>query len=61
MTAAEIHKTAWCEPTHINTTTTSNHVQEQWVYDPSTAITGMHQPRGYLYLTDGVLTAIQER
>jgi pyruvate/2-oxoglutarate dehydrogenase complex dihydrolipoamide acyltransferase (E2) component len=61
MTSEEIRRSAWCEPTHINTTITAGHRQEQWVYEPSVKIIGDFQPRGYLYLTDDVLTAIQEQ
>lgn len=44
----------------LNTTIAAGHRQEQWVYDPSVKVIGDFQPRGYLYLTDDVLTAIQE-
>jgi hypothetical protein len=61
MTAEDVRRSAWCEPTHINTTITAGHRQEQWVYDLRTVIIGDFQPRGYLYLTDGIVTAIQEQ
>jgi hypothetical protein len=61
MNALEVRRSEWCDPQHINTTTTAGHEREQWVYtttrDP---IRGRTQHSGYLYLTDGVLTAIQE-
>lgn len=45
---SEMCKYAWGEPDHINTTITGGKTTEQWVYDNS-----------YLYLTDGLLTTIQ--
>lgn len=39
----------WGAPQEINRTTTAGHVNEQWVY-----------VRGYLYLDNGILTAIQD-
>ncbi len=40
---------SWGRPTKVNRTTTGKTVSEQWVYEGS----------GYLYFTDGVLTAYQ--
>jgi hypothetical protein len=58
MTAAEAKASYWCYPSHINTTTTAGNPQtEQWVYD-GRPIGNDH--KGYLYFTDGVLTAVQE-
>jgi TPR repeat protein len=49
MTAAEALQSSWGKPEHINKTITASGIREQWVY-----------PHGnYLYMTDGVLTAIQ--
>jgi hypothetical protein len=39
-----------CRPSHINTTTTYNHVREQWVYGNFGS---------YFYFDDGILTAVQ--
>jgi hypothetical protein len=63
MTAEQLKGTIWCEPSHVNRTITEGHVNEQWIYDSNDVgpIEGFSPPRGYLYLTDGVLTAIQER
>ena len=44
-----IEKTSWGKPHHINTTTTSRSVSEQWVYGDG----------NYLYFENGKLTAIQ--
>ncbi|MDR3414200.1 MAG: hypothetical protein P4L87_25110 [Formivibrio sp.] len=43
-----IEKTNWGKPESVNRTITSNIIHEQWVYDG-----------GYLYFTNGRLTAIQ--
>jgi len=48
MTANEVRASSWGAPKDINRTTTVNGVREQWVYSG-----------GYLYLTNGVVTAIQ--
>lgn len=48
MTQAEALESAWGKPSKVNRTTTANIVTEQWVY-----------PGGYLYFTNGKLTAIQ--
>jgi hypothetical protein len=61
MNSEQIKQIIWCEPDHINRTTTAGHISEQWVYDGETSMEGYNPPRGYLYLTDGILTAIQER
>jgi hypothetical protein len=61
MTEAEIRVTAWCRPTKVNRDISAGHVREQWVYNPQIEARGLDLPRGYLYLTDGILTAIQER
>ena len=41
-------KSCWGKPKSINTTKTADHTREQWVY-----------AGGYLYLTDGIVDAIQ--
>ena len=41
---------AWGKPDKINRTTTANGVHEQWIYNG----------HGYLYIDNGILTAIQE-
>jgi hypothetical protein len=61
MAAEQVRRTLWCEPTHVNRTITAGHYQEQWVYIPSEPIRGFTQPAGYLYFTDGILTAIQDQ
>jgi tetratricopeptide (TPR) repeat protein len=50
MTAQEVRNTNWGSPKDINKTTTANHTSEQWVYSLSR----------YIYLEDGIVTAIQE-
>lgn len=50
MTAEEVKKTIWGSPNEINKTTTKYGVDEQWVY-------GLGR---YVYLEDGIVTAIQE-
>ena len=52
MTAAQV-KAAWWLPTAINTTATASGVTEQWVYRSDDA------SDAYVYLTNGVVTAIQ--
>lgn len=42
-------KSCWGKPLKINITTFADHRTEQWVYGPS----------HYVYLTDGLVTAIQ--
>jgi hypothetical protein len=48
MTTRQILRYA-CDPEKINSTTTGDHLSEQWVYESGT----------YLYFRDGKLTAIQ--
>lgn len=48
MTAGEVLQTAWGKPVKVNRTVTANAITEQWVYRS-----------GYLYFTNGLLTAIQ--
>lgn len=50
MTAEEVRQSTWGEPDDINKTTTKYGVSEQWVYGGGK----------YIYLDDGVVTAIQE-
>lgn len=50
MTAEEVRNSTWGEPSKINKTTTEYGVSEQWVYGGGK----------YVYLDDGVVTAIQE-
>lgn len=50
MTASEVKASSWGSPNDINKTTTENGVHEQWVYGNGR----------YIYLDDGVVTAIQE-
>lgn len=49
MAASEVLSSTWGKPKDINKTTTVYSVSEQWVYD-----------KGYIYLEDGIVTAIQE-
>lgn len=50
MTGDEVRHSSWGEPEDINKTTTKYSVSEQWVYDDFK----------YIYLEDGIVTAIQE-
>lgn len=50
MTADEVKESTWGEPIKINKTTTEYGVDEQWVYNDYK----------YIYLEDGIVTAIQE-
>lgn len=50
MERSEIEKTTWGEPMYKNQTTTATSFREQWVYFG-------HR---YIYVRDGVVTAIQE-
>mgnify|MGYP001615207958 CR=1 FL=1 len=50
MLRSEIEKTTWGEPMYKNQTTTATSFREQWVYFG-------HR---YIYVRDGVVTAIQE-
>ncbi len=50
MTEAEVYASSWGYPKNRNKTTTSAGTREQLVYD-----------FGYIYLTNGIVTAIQER
>ena len=49
MTPEEVLQSSWGKPEHINRTTTSRGVSEQWVYEG----------RNYLYFDNGRLTTIQ--
>ncbi|MCD2346247.1 ankyrin repeat domain-containing protein [Clostridium guangxiense] len=49
MTYAEVEHSMIGKPNHINTTTTANGKEEQWVYGYST----------YIYFKNGIVTAIQ--
>ena len=51
MTASEVVKTKWGEPSYKNITETKYGVHEQWVY----------RNKGYIYLDNGVVTGIQYR
>lgn len=51
MTKEEAANSSWGEPSYINRTITQYGVYEQWCYSGS----------NYLYLTDGIVTSIQER
>lgn len=51
MTKEEATNSSWGKPSYINRTITQYGVSEQWCYSDS----------NYLYLTDGIVTAIQER
>ena len=51
MTEEQVRESTWGEPEKINRTTTASGVEEQWCYT---------SPRRYVYLRDGVVTAIQE-
>ena len=48
LTAAGVLKSCWGKPHRVNTTQTASQRQEQWVYGAA-----------YVYLTDGVVTAVQ--
>ena len=50
MTAEQVEDSTWGKPNDINKTTTQYGVNEQWVYSNDK----------YIYLEDGVVTAIQE-
>lgn len=50
MTAEEVCNSTWGEPNKINKTTTEYGTSEQWVYGGGR----------YIYLDDGIVTAIQE-
>lgn len=50
MTAEQVEASTWGKPNKINKTTTQYSVNEQWVYSNDK----------YIYLEDGVVTAIQE-
>lgn len=50
MTAAEVKKSSWGYPEKINTTETEYGTREQWVYSDNR----------YVYLEDGIVTAIQD-
>lgn len=50
MTEAEVYASTWGAPQKVNTTETAAGKREQWVYDG-----------GYIYLNNGIVTAIQER
>lgn len=50
MTAEQVEKSTWGKPKDINKTTYSWGVKEQWVYSDYR----------YIYLEDGIVTAIQE-
>lgn len=50
MTADEVRKSTWGNPSKINKTTIAYGVREQWIYSLNR----------YIYLEDGIVTAIQE-
>ena len=50
MTEQEVYASSWGYPQKRNTTTTVNGTRVQWVYD-----------FGYIYFTNGIVTAIQEK
>ena len=59
MTQSDVLHSYWCLPNGgINTTETHGRTQEQWVYR-GYSIHGISAPSGYLYFTNGRLTAIQ--
>jgi len=49
MTQQEVLDSSWGKPNKVNRTITANGTREQWVYDNG----------GYLYIDNGILTAIQ--
>ena len=53
MTEDQLWRSMWGKPTSINRTVTANNIREQWVYRGG-------KQEGYIYLTNGVVTAIQE-
>lgn len=50
MSEDQVRESFWGKPQEINTTETSGHIDEQWVY----------HDRGCLYFRDGILTTKQE-
>ena len=50
MTELEVYGSSWGYPKSRNKTTTAAGTREQWVYD-----------FGYIYITNGIVTAIQEK
>lgn len=50
MSEIDVRVSTWGSPKKINKTTTAYGVREQWVYD-----------RGYIYIENGYVTAIQEK
>ena len=52
MTQDQVRNTSWGSTLSRHLTETRGHSYEQWVYDNGYA-------SGYLYFTDGILTAIQ--
>lgn len=53
MTAAQVRASTWGKPSDINRTTTRYGVSEQWVYNT-------YSGTKYVYLDDGIVTAIRE-
>lgn len=51
MSADEVKNTSWGEPETVNKTTYSWGTTEQWVYPDN----------NYVYLENGVVTAVQEQ
>lgn len=47
-TAESVRKSCWGKPARVNTTATAGGTHEQWVYGT-----------GYVYLTNGLVTAVQ--
>lgn len=59
MTREEVRQTAWCEPTKIMRTDTTDHSREEWIYTLTKPTVWLGRPEGYLYFTDGKLTSIE--
>ena len=55
MSAAELENSTWGRPSKRNKTTTANGTTEQWIYDKP------FNSKAYIYITNGYVTAIQER
>ena len=53
MSREELERSFWGTPKKINKTTTVHGVREQWVYD-------RYGDRAYVYVSNGIVTAIQE-
>lgn len=55
MSSSDLENSTWGTPYKKNKTTSSNGTKEQWVYNKS------FNRKAYVYITNGYVTAIQER